>query len=59
MKGMIYDLTTFAVKYCMMEGEMDDICGGDIQGHPFSNSGLVLQEFINDIAVDFTLKSTQ
>jgi hypothetical protein len=36
----------------------DAICGGDIQGRLFRNTGLVLQEFANDIAIDLTLKCT-
>jgi hypothetical protein len=42
-----------------MEGKVDDICGGDMRGRLFGNTGLALQEFANDIAVDFTLRCTQ
>jgi hypothetical protein len=36
----------------MMKGKVDDICGGDMRGRPFSNTGLALQEVVDDIAVD-------
>jgi len=41
-----------------MEGKEDDICGGDLRGRPLRSIGLALQEFADDIAVNFTPKCT-